>query len=884
MEEENENKIIVRPWLRYLSWGIWLSVIAGVLGVAYLFYDVSKGDIPSFADLENPQYDLASVLYDVNGKTYGKYYVENREQIAYADLSPHIVDALLATEDVRFHQHNGIDFRALVRVGLKTIAMSDESSGGGSTITQQLAKLLFSRPSLKGLNPISRFIKLVKVKLKEWIIAVKLERQYSKEEIIMMYLNKFEFINGAHGIQAASQTYFNKNQNKLSVTEAAMLVGMLKNPSLYNPVRFPEKSEKRRNVVLGQLDKYGLLPENALDTLLTDSLDMSEFKRSSHDEGPAPHFRAEITKFINAMLADSTNYKPDGTPYNIYTDGLRIYTTIDLNYQKHAEQAVLDHMYWNQERYWKVWKGMDPWSYDATPEIKDLRYSVLDRRIKESERYLALHFKHLGDVKDEIRSSINGDLPLHENAIKALIAIDRNQSTFGKESKTLKPKFESDYKELLESQLYSKLINKYVDLQNDFKTTFSTEIKMNVFDYENGEVESVMSPLDSVRFHNQHLQAGMLAVDPNSGHIKAWVGGVGFKYFKYDHVTSRRQVGSTIKPFVYATAIGLMGISPCQEYEDIQYTIAPGDVELFVDEEWSPANANEEFTGNYYNLYQGLLYSKNSISVRLVKELGNVEVIREVLHNAGINKNLVLPNGRYAVPKLPSICLGAADLSLLEMTGAYTTFANNGVYTQPIFISRIEDKNGKIIYTGMPERNIALNPLHNAVMVDMLKNNIGAGFNMGLKSVAGGKTGTTNDYSDGWFMGITPNLVVGTWVGGDDKWIRFLTLDDGQGYVMARPIFVEFMKALEVDPDVKFDTNADFIDPPIGFDDFVDCDRYKQIRPEDEFTQSVEQQANFDEFDEEFEEEFEEFEDFDEDFDEELDDELDEELDEEEGE
>ena len=859
MQEENENSIRVRPWLRYLCWTIWLLAIAGVIGVAYLFYDVGKGDIPSFADLENPQYDLASVLYDVNGKTYGKYYVENREQISYADLSPHIVDALLATEDVRFHKHNGIDFRALVRVGLKTVAMSNESSGGGSTITQQLAKLLFSRPSMRGLNPLSRIVKLVKVKLKEWIIAVKLERQYSKEEIIMMYLNKFEFINGAHGIQAASQTYFNKNQDKLTVTEAAMLVGMLKNPSLYNPVRFPEKSEKRRNVVLSQLEKYGLLSENALDTLLADTLDMSQFKRSSHDEGPAPHFRAEITKFINAMLADSTNFKPDGTPYNIYTDGLRIYTTIDLNYQKHAEQAVLDHMYWNQERYWKVWKGMDPWSYEAEPEIKDLRYSVLDRRIKESDRYLSLHIKHLGSVKDEIRSKINADLPLHENAIKALIAIDRNQSRFSEETKSLKPKFENDYKELLESQLYSKLINKYVDLQNDFKATFSKEIKMMVFDYENGEVEVEMSPLDSVRFHNQHLQAGMLAVDPNSGHIKAWVGGVGFKYFKYDHVTSRRQVGSTIKPFVYATAIGLMGISPCQEYEDIQYTIAPGDVELFVDEEWSPANANEEFTGNYYNLYQGLLYSKNSISVRLIKELGNVEVIREVLHNAGINKNLTLPNGRFAVPKLPSICLGAADLSLLEMTGAYTTFANNGVYTQPIFISRIEDKNGKIIYTGMPERNIALNPLHNAVMVDMLKNNIGAGFNMGIKSIAGGKTGTTNDYADGWFMGITPNLVVGTWVGGDDKWIRFLTLDDGQGYVMARPIFVEFMKALEADTDVNFDTDADFIEPPVGFIDFVDCERYKQIRPEDEFTQSVEQQASFDEFDEEFDEEFEEF-------------------------
>lgn len=867
MEENEVKSSKSRSWLRWLATAIWIAAICGVCIIGFLLLSVSRGDIPSFSDLENPKYDLASILYDINGKPFGKYYIENREQVAYADLNPKVINALIPTEDVRFEDHCGIDFRALARVGFKTLMFQDQSSGGGSTITQQLAKLLFKRPSMRGMNPIQRALTLVKTKLKEWIVAVMLERQYAKEEIIAMYLNKFEFINGAHGIQAASQTYFNKNQDKLTQNEAAVLVGMLKNPSLYNPVRFPDKSEQRRNVVLAQMNRYNYLDDEGLDTLVTDTLDMSNFQRERHDEGPAPHFRAEITKFLNDLLEDEDNRKPDGTKYNIYTDGLKIYTTIDLNYQRLAEQAVAEHMKWNQERYWKVWKGMNPWTYDADDAEKEIRLKVLERRIKESDRYLALHNKYLGTIKAQIKKEINNDLPLHENAIKALIRIKAGKSTFSKEEKALKKAYRSAYDRLLDSDIFVQLDRKYQTLQKDYKKIFNTKIEMNVYDHEKGEIVKNMSPRDSVKYHNQHMQSGMLVVDPKSGHIKAWVGGVGFKYFKYDHVTSRRQVGSTIKPFVYATAIGLMGISPCQQYEDIQYTIAPGDVELFVDQEWSPANANEEFTGNMYNLYQGLLYSKNSISVRLIKELGNVEVVREVLHNAGINKDLKLPNGRLAVPRLPSICLGAVDLSLLEMAGAYTIFPNNGVYTQPIFISRIEDRNGKIIYTGMPERNIALNPLHASVMVDMLKNNVGAGYSMGLKTLVGGKTGTTNDYADGWFMGITPNLVVGTWVGGDDKWIRFLTLQDGQGFVMARPIFQKFMQALEKDKEIGYKTDIDFPEPPPEFYDFIDCDKFKQVRPDEEFEQSVEQQSEFDEFDAEFEEEeFDEEEEFEEEF------------------
>jgi penicillin-binding protein 1A len=321
-------------------------------------------------------------------------------------------------------------------------------------------------------------------------------------------------------------------------------------------------------------------------------------------------------------------------------------------------------------------------------------------------------------------------------------------------------------------------------------------------------------------------------------------------------VTSRRSVGSTIKPFVYTSAIALQGISPCQTFDDIQYTIAPGDANFQVDKEWSPANANGEFTGNKYNLYQGLLYSKNSITVRLVKEMGNVTIIRELLDNVGIDKDYTLSNGRLAVPNLPSICLGAVDLTLYDMAGAYTSFANNGTYTEPIFITRIEDKNGKIIYNGIPEKRSAINPLYNAVMVDMLRNNVSGRYGLGIKTPVGGKTGTTNDYADGWFMGITPDLVVGVWTGGDDKWIRFLTLDDGQGYVMARPAAQKFLQKIEKDTTTGFYTNAKFPDPPPGFYELIDCEKFKEVLPDDEQSEILATKKKKDVFDDEFDEEF----------------------------
>ena len=873
-EKDNSQPKKTKTWQKALKVFLWSAAIFLVLASFFTFYTINKGDLPTFEELENPEYDLASIIYDAQNRSFGKYYIENREPVTYEQLSPKVIEALVATEDERFFEHSGIDLKALGRVAFKTVLLSKESSGGGSTISQQLAKLLFERPNLKGKNKIQRMLSLVEVKFKEWITAVKLERQYTKEEIMAMYLNKFEFINGAHGIQAASETYFDKRQIDLDIHEAATLVGMLKNPSLYNPKRFPEKAKSRRNVVLGQMKKAGVIDQTALDSFKLKDINMEGFTRKTQSEGPAPYFRAELTKFLRKIFKDNDILKADGSPYNIYTDGLKIYTTIDLDYQRLAEEAVTEHMKWNQERYWRAWKNRNPWTYDADDIQKKIRAEVLERRVKSSERYLNLRRKHLGKITEEVRTKFE-ELPLSDNNLKALVSIDTGKSSWKKETdeNRLRQSRLGEYKKLISDPLWDKLQMKWKDLVQAYDKEFNEERELLVFDYEKGEILKSMSPRDSVKYHNQHLQAGMLAVDPHTGYIKAWVGGIDHRYFKYDHVTTRRSVGSTIKPFVYTTAISLGGLSPCQSFDDIQYTIAPGDANFDLIDEWSPANANGEFTGNKYNLYHGLLYSKNSITVRLIKEMGNVQVVRELLDNVGIDKDLALADGRLAVPNLPSISLGAVDLTPMEMTGAYTAFANEGNYTQPIFITRIEDENGKVIYSGIPKRKAAINPLHNAVMVDMLRNNVGGRYGMGVKTKVGGKTGTTNDYTDGWFMGISPNLVVGTWTGGDDQWIRFTTLDDGQGYVMARPIFQKFITKLEKDSLVNYSPDADFPDPPPGFFDLVNCDKYKQILPEEEQANRQEAQIQSDEF----EDAFEGFDEFDE---EELEEELDLDVDE----
>lgn len=850
----NFNSGKERKLLKPIIKALWILSIAGLIALLFFFFYLSNDDLPSFDTLENPEYDLASIVYAADESPIGKYYIENRENVSFDSLSPFITSALYATEDVRFNQHTGIDFKALGRVLFKSILLGQDSGGGGSTITQQLSKLLFERPNLSGKGKVGRAYALLKVKLKEWITAVKIEKSYTKEEILAMYLNKFEFINGAHGIQAASQTYFGKNQSKLQQDEAAVLVGMLKNPSLYNPIRFPEKAEKRRNVVLNQMYKYDYLDKTTKDSLQAKKLDMTEFIRDDHNDGLAPYFRAELTKYLKEILKNEDIVKADGSSFNIYTDGLKIYTTIDPIYQKHAEEAMKEHMKTVQDRYWARWRGMNPYAFQADKRQQDLRKASLMRRVYDSDRFKKMYDAHLSPVMAEINAKFTG---INISRYRMPLIAKYSSTDELVENNLLNKQDVKNYQKLLKSDDWKEAQKAYEKFNTIYEEEFNKEIPLTVFAYnEKGEETKEMSPLDSVEYHLRHLQTGILAIEPGTGYIKAWVGGPGFKYFKYDHTSTRRQVGSTVKPFVYSSAIAFQGINPCQEFDDIQYTIAPGDSNFDLIDVWTPNNANETFTGNKYNLYQGLLYSKNSITVRIVKEMGTVQIIRDLLNNAGIDITNKHPNGSLVVPNLPSISLGAIDLTVKEMTGAYTTFANNGVYTEPVFISRIEDKNGKVIYRQIGEKREALNPEYNAVMVDMLKNNVSGNYNLGIKAEVGGKTGTTNDYTDGWFMGITPDLVVGTWVGGDENWVRFFTLDAGQGFVMARPFFINFIKRLEADPNANYNSDKKFKNPGSLYK-YSDCFKFKQEKPEEEQKAILKKKLRNNEFEEEeFEEEY----------------------------
>ena len=848
----------LKTWQKYFIVSLWAFLLIILVAIWMLFYNISKGDLPTFEQLENPKYNLASVVYDIEGNPFGKYYIENRETLPYDSINPKIIEALLATEDERFMQHSGIDFRAVARVMFKTILMQKGSAGGGSTISQQLAKLLFDRPSLSGLSKFGRTKKLVTVKFKEWITSIKLEKSYTKEEILAMYLNKFEFIYGAHGIQAAANIYFNMDQADLSYTEASTLVGMLKNPALYNPVRFHDRAKSRRNIVLYQLEKKALISKTEMDSLKVLDIDMSNFRQQSHDQGPAPYFRMELTKWLKKTLRENNIRKADNTEYNIYIDGLKIYTTIDLKYQKHAEDAVFGHMKDNQERYWKVWRGMNPFTHKADRKQRKLRYESVENRIINSDRYQAIKQKLLDEELLKIEEEYDG-LHLTEKAIRGLIGVKKRHYNMRKLVRDGIIQEESMKKcnKLMNGLRWDSLMTTWDTFDKAVETAFNTPVEMKIFAFNDAmEKDTTLSPRDSVVYLLRHLQAGMLAMEPGTGHVKAWVGGVGFNYFKFDHINSRRQVGSTFKPIVYATGISVQGLSPCNQFEDIQYTISPGESNFDVLEEWSPSNAEDEFSNARYTLYQGLKYSKNSITVKLVKELGNVEVIRDLAKNMGIDGDTDIGNGNLLLPKVPSICLGAADISVMDMTGAYGTFANNGIYTEPIFVTRIEDKNGKIIFTNVPDQNIALNPMYNYVMVDMLKNNIGGRLAVdGVQSIVGGKTGTTNDFNDGWFMGVTPDLVVGTWVGGDEKWVRFFTLDQGQGSVMARPIFANFLLNIEADTSLQWDPTKDFMIPSDkSFEDLIDCDDFKSYDPEDEDILLLEEKIQLDEFEEEFDE------------------------------
>ncbi len=802
---------------------MWRIAIGSVVGVLLLLLLLSFSNLPTFDELENPANNTASEIYAADGSVLGRYFLENRVPVAYNKLSPYLVRAVIATEDERFYEHSGIDVRALGRVAKGIVTLHPK--GGGSTITQQLAKLLYSDRDFSGMGTIRKFFSLATKKLKEWITAVKLERSYTKEEIIQMYFNQFNFINGAYGIRAASEIYFGKSQDSLKIEEAATLVGMLQNPALYNPIRRPDRCVQRRNIVLGQMYKNDLIKANEYNKLKDKPLDISRFKRSSHADGIATYFRMELRKELDSLLSRPEYRKPDGSKYNLFTDGLKIHTTIDPATQRHAEVTMKEHMAEVQSRFFRAWKGKDPWTYksaNTTSAELEYRQRSLRRSIRESERYQALRSQYLPEVVQTIESQIP-DFELKDSDVDRMMAEEKTPGSLNKD-RTIPAEQIARYRQIMKSTMWATLKSKWTTLQTAVTKTFSTPVRMTVFSYNaRNETDTMMSPLDSIRYHKMFLQIGSLAVDPATGFVKSWVGGINHKYFQYDHVNQKtqRQVGSTFKPFVYATAIAMQGTSPCYTVLDQPQTIKVGEGQFHLSKDWTPHNAEGGYSYASLTLKDGLKLSKNTVSVFLMKQLQSPEPVRNLISNMGIDTS--------RVPHQPSICLGSADLSPYEMTGAYTTFANEGIYNRPVFIQRVTDKNGRMIYQGLSEERPALDPKANYVMLQMLKYVMsGASGFAGVKSEIGGKTGTTNDFADGWFMGVTPSLVVGTWVGGEDRWIHFLNIAEGQGARMARPYFAKLLRKLEADKNVDYDANARFKRPAGDLGIEMDCGQYSK--------------------------------------------------------
>ncbi len=808
---------------------LWYAAF-GLAGFSILFFViVSYQGLPDFKQLENPDFELATQVIDIKNREIGRYYTQNRLPVTYNELNPYLVNALLATEDARYFSHSGVDIRALSRVMMGVVTFST-SKGGGSTITQQLAKLLFDRPDFEGMSKMKKVWTLAITKFKEWITAVKLEKQYTKQEILAMYLNKFNFIYGAYGISAASEIYFGKNQKALRIEEAATLIGMLKNPALFNPVRRPDTVRYRRMIVLNQMRKEHYITRHQYDSIKVLPLDLSHFSKQSHVTGPAPYFRAELANWLKDLFDKEEYRKPNGEKYNIYEDGLKVFTTIDLDMQQIAEEEMWKHMATVQDHYNHVWEKMDPWTYHADEAQKKIRKESLTHLFRQSGRYVALREVRLTDVLDQVEQA--HDIQLTDWDIENILQEQEKPGRIARlvSGKTITTDRAKKYKEVMNGDVWPKLVTEWKRFQIDITKEMNTPVDMMVFDYNPaGEKMAHMSPLDSIKYHRRFMQTGILAIDPKTGEVKTWVGGINNKYFQFDHTGASRQVGSTFKPFVYATAITLQGISPCFPVVDQAYTIGPGDGNFGMISSWTPSNADGKYTGKTFTLFEGLRDSRNSVSVFLMQQLGNANVVRGLVNNMGIDSSTRRSDGEYRVPNQPSICLGSADLSVMEMTGAYCTFANNGVFVKPYFVSSIEDANGKVIYRAVREEQVALPPKANAVMVDMLMFAADYAFG-GFKSQVGGKTGTTNDYVDGWFMGVTPSLVVGTWVGGEDPWIRFNTLADGQGAVMARPFFKAFLQRLENSNTTDYDPNAKFEIPVGGLDIETDCDKYNAMR------------------------------------------------------
>jgi penicillin-binding protein 1A len=731
---------------KYLIW-FWALILGGFSIILFLFLFTSwglLGDLPTFDELENPQTNLATEIISSDGVTIGKYATENRTPVKYKELPENLVNALVATEDERFYDHSGIDFKGTARAVLKP------GSGGASTITQQLAKMLFTGKASRNI------IWRIKQKAKEWVVATKLERQYTKQEIIAMYLNKYDFINQAVGIRSAARIYFGKEPKDLNIEESATLVGMLKNSSYFNPLRRPEKVKQRRNVVLLQMTKNGFITEVEKINLQQLPLNL-EYTPESHDVGLATYFRAHLQKVMRKWVQN--NPKPSGEEYDIFKDGLKIFVTIDSRMQKYAEEAVSEHMSNLQSYFFKEQKK------NKTAPFYDIKKSqvngILERAKKNSDRYKRL-----------------------KKAGKSTKEIDE---------------------------------------------IFKKKTKMKVFSWKNEKgIDTIMSPNDSIKYYKHFLRSGLLSIEPQTGHIKAWVGGIDNKHFKYDAVAQqKRQVGSTFKPFVYATAINQLRLSPCDVLPNIRYTIPKG--KYGIPEAWTPDNSNNEY-GGMLTLKDGLAGSVNTLSANLIDQVTPENVVR-LAKAAGIETEIV-PN--------PSIALGAVDLSLMEMVSAYSTFANKGLRVAPMIITRIEDKNGTVLKDFIPETKEVLSEESAYVVLDLLKGVTQSGSGIRLRStwtsgggaVTGfpykftndiaGKTGTTQNQSDGWFMGIVPNLATGVWTGGEDRSTHFAGINKGQGATMSLPSWALFMRKCYEDKTLKI-SKEDF-EKPENLSININCD------------------------------------------------------------
>ena len=734
--------------------------------IGVMIYHGYIGYMPPVEGLLNPEDRFASRLFTSDGVEMGRFYQSrnNRVYADYSEISPNVINALIATEDERFMQHSGIDIMALSRVLFKTILLRQKNAGGGSTITQQLAKQLYS-PESDGL--MDRFIQ----KPVEWAIAVKLERYYTKEEIIKMYLNQFDFLNNAVGIKTAAHVYFNTTPDSLKIEQAAMLVGMAKNPSLYNPVRADRKDAAvgRRNVVLQQMLKADLITEAECDSLCTLPLEV-KFTKVDHKDGIAPYFREAVRlmmqakeprrgdypdwdqqRFVDDSIQWATNPlygwveknpKPDGTKYNIYTDGLRIYTSIDSRMQKYAEEAVIDHLKNTLQPQFDREKGSrGPYTTNSAELGQLTPHKLIDRAIRQSERYRVLKNAGMSDA------------------------------------------------EIMEE--------------------FDKPVDMTVFSYDGGQVQKTMSPRDSVVYQKMFLRAGFMSMDPLTGQVKAYVGGPNFHFFQYDMAgVGRRQIGSTVKPFLYTYAFE-EGFTPCDMFLNAQPSIT-----LPTGEVWAPRNTGHARIGEMVDLYWALTNSNNWISARLMSELSPSTLAR-TMHTFGITNHL---------DPVVSLCLGPCDVSVREMVTAYTAFSNKGLRVDPIYVTKITDNNGNVISEFTPQYTEVMSQEAYFKMVNILQNVINSGTGSRLRrapynitAVMGGKTGTTNYNADGWFMGFTPNLVSGVWVGGDERYIHFNRMAQGQGAAMALPIYGLYMKKVYADKSLPYSQTLQFPEPPAGF-------------------------------------------------------------------